>query len=46
MYDAYDVYVRSFGQFVIKIELSVLCRDKTIINKWGGKLTTLKLKNT
>ena len=26
--------------------LSVLCRDRTIIKIWGGKLTTLKLKNT
>ena len=45
MYDAYDVHVYSTGYIVIG-ELSVLCRDRTIINKWGGKLTTLKLKNT
>ena len=44
MYDAYDVNVYSI-RYVIT-ELSVLCRDRMIINKWGGKFTTLKLKNT
>lgn len=43
MYGTYDIHVSSIRYTLIK-GLSVLCRDRTIINKWGGKLTTLKFK--
>lgn len=43
MHGADDVYVYSTGHLIM-FGLSVLCRDRTIINKWGGKLTTLKFK--
>ena len=45
MHDAYDELCMRHW-ILCKKELSVLCRDRTIINKWGGKLTTLKLENT
>ena len=45
MYDAYDVHVYSTGYIVIG-ELSVLCRDRTIINKMGRKTYYPEIQKT